>query len=86
MGMSEQELKLWYNDCDYVIAASVEDAATINAEFHGTTYVPDEDEEWTVRKSDATFTFHQDDGASVTKSVSEWIAEKGRGYFCTSEY
>lgn len=78
--MTTQTLRMFTNDSDYVIAESAEDARSILRETVGEL---DEDMAAFVEVDNGTdFDFQESDGeTTTTKTVGQWIAEKGRGYF-----
>ena len=78
-------LKMWTNDCDYVIATTVEEAKQICIDTCG--YGRDEVDEWDWEEvpRDQDFTF--DDGDQhIKETIGHFILEYGRGYFACSEY
>jgi hypothetical protein len=84
MEMSETSLKVWTNDCDYVIAES---SAAASGYVDG--YIPDPDEAWTACDDSKPFTYYPDgdrSGESITKTFGEWAAERGPGYLACSEF
>ena len=79
------ELFLWTNETDFIIAESEDDCWKIYSELMQMDIEVESDEmEWSKVTRD--FTLHYEDGRDVTKSVEEWIEEKGRGYFASTEY
>lgn len=79
-------LKVWTNDADYVIAESAEDAAVILFEE---TLTPPDRTTFEPCADRGSFTFYEDGTRAregVTKTFGEWATERGRGYFCTSEF
>lgn len=82
-------LKVWTNDCDYVVADSAEEAMRLARDFYGSALDPSDAAVFEPCKDDRPFTFHADGTRAtpgVTKTFAEWAAERGRGYFCTSEF
>lgn len=80
------ELKIWTNDSDFVIAESAEDAAAV---LYEETLTPPEKTSFHACDNSRSFTFYEDGTRAregVTKTFGEWAAERGRGYFCTSEF
>ncbi len=72
-------LKMFTDDCEYVIAESAEDVKTILREIH---CEPDPEVDWRPVPPDSLFKFdHQDARGVEEKTVAAWIAESGRGYF-----
>lgn len=88
------ELKLWYNDSDYVIAESPEDAWAVLEATMGvkpSDFSPGCAPEWEERTKPLSILIDEtgsltDSGNSITKTPAEWVAEKGRGWLCTTEY
>jgi hypothetical protein len=82
-----ERLSVWTNDCDYVVAESADDADAITKErWPG--HVGNADH-WSECHGDGPFTLYGSGDRStlgVTKTFAEWAAERGRGYFCTSEF
>lgn len=76
-------LQMFTDDEECVIAESVDDAKAILDEMAKPfTYDHDPDVEWTPLPMDQSFAFdHQDARGVETKTVAEWIASEGRGYF-----
>lgn len=72
-------LQMFTDDEEYVIAESVEDVKAVLRELH---CEPDEEVEWSAVPLDSPFKFnHQDARGVEEKTVAEWIAQEGRGYF-----
>lgn len=72
-------LQMFTDDEEYVIAESVEDVKAILRELH---CEPDPEVEWSACEPGSPFKFnHQDARGVEEKTVAEWIAECGRGYF-----
>jgi hypothetical protein len=84
------ELKMWSNDAEYVIAATAERASELTILQLGadTTLDPESyaPEAFSEIGPEQTFTFHHDGEHQTTKPVKEWIAERGEGWFATSEF
>lgn len=90
----ERKLRIWTNDCEWVIAYDVADIRAIfrydpngiGADKVLGDEVPDAEwaEQWTEEDGAKMFTFVDDD-KSERKTMAEWIALKGRGYFATTE-
>ncbi|WP_437310078.1 hypothetical protein [Sorangium sp. So ce388] len=81
--------KVWTNDCDYVVAESAEEAKRLARAFYGGNDDPSDASAFEPCRDDRPFTFHEDGSRAsqgVTKTFGEWAAERGRGYFCTSEF
>jgi hypothetical protein len=87
------ELSLWTDDSDTVIAYSATDAVRVWEDHMGCEYDGDELNPalcWRAvhKKLDDDFELWLDDSCSEKKkkTVGEWIAEHGRGWFCTTEF
>lgn len=83
--MSEH-LRVWTNDCDYVVAESADAAAAV---LHEETLTPPDMTSFYACGDSRLFTFYEDGtraSEGVTKTFGEWAAERGRGYFCTAEF
>ena len=94
------ELSMFENEIEWVIAKDSEDAFAIVTEIHGydprTDYM--EDEEWKLVDPESEFVYWLDEyelchdarmpasaDITATAKVKDWIKERGRGYFATSE-
>lgn len=89
-------LHCYTDDCDTVIAESVEDANRAWEAWSGPSGVHDP-EAWDQVPDEQTITIHCDasgapstpgDGGvgPVTKTAAEWAAGRGRGFLCTTEW
>jgi hypothetical protein len=82
------ELKLWHNGFDWVIAETPEQAARLATDHTGEKdailqEAIDLYEEWPK----PTLRMSEDDGATFEeKTVAEWIALKGPGFLCSTEF
>jgi hypothetical protein len=89
------DLHVFGDDCEWVVAESLEDARAVLTELG---YVPDDFEEtWAQEDDEAGLAIWCDgDGepgepfatgnAPVTLTYAEWAARCGRGYLCTTEW
>lgn len=87
------ELSMWIDGSDTVIAYSATDAVRVWEDHMGCPYEGDELNPamcWvqTHKKLDDDFELWLDDSCTEKKkmTVREWIAEHGRGWFCTTEF
>lgn len=83
-------LKCYKNDViDWVIAESPTDATAIEMELLGE-FLDGEDysiwDEVDVNSELTVFDESETPSVSVTKTVREWITEKGRGMLCSTEF
>jgi hypothetical protein len=79
-------LKLWHNDCEWVVAESPEDATKVMAAHHGNK-VGDYDEfstSWELWGEDRKLTIDED-GSKTVLTGAEWAA-RGRAYIGSTEY
>lgn len=76
------ELHVFTDDEEFVIAVSAEDAVAIMRDIGA-----DADRiDWRQMWDDQPLIADLDDGnGSVKKTCGEWAAERGRGYFCASD-
>ena len=79
-----RELKLFHNDCDWVVAESPEDAMGVWAKSIGDVREDYPDMEWEPWGDDRPLTI-DDDGTKITLTGAEWAA-KGRAYIGSTEY
>lgn len=78
--------KVWTNDTDTVVAASIEDVKAIIVELHGS--FEDEEGDWRTLPDDKPITIHNIDGAGsiATRTAKEWAEVNGRGFLCSTEW
>jgi hypothetical protein len=80
--MKMDELHVYTDDEEFVIATSPEDADAVMREVGAT---PPQPAEWRQMNDAKPFTF--DDGVNIArKTCGEWARARGRGYFCTANY
>ena len=92
----DQDMHLFTNGCDYVIATSMEEAREIAMTtmygYHG----PYEELDWMEKEEvdyegwmqfpdDDDFTFTHEDGSKETAIASDWVKVIGKGYFASTE-
>jgi hypothetical protein len=102
LGLKEEdfadELHVFSNDFEWVIARDMDDVRALFSENPGWSQ-PDEDdwENWDQDPDDQTQTIwcdsegkptepHGEGSERVTLTNAEWCEKLGRGYFCTTEY
>jgi hypothetical protein len=88
------DLHCFTDDCDTCVASSIEDAEAVMREYG----ITEHDPECWERVEDATeITIHCDSLGQpaipgdpgvepITKTAAEWVASRGRGFLCTSEW
>ncbi len=83
------ELHVFNNDHDWVIATSPKDAiavwcAEMGENIENYSY---EEETWDVLDDGKFISIfvEEDDTEATRKTCAEWIAEKGRGFLCTTD-
>ncbi len=89
-----EQLHVFSDDVDWYIARSVQDAMALQRNHGGMREVDQEPETWLQAPDDGPLSIHMDDTGNasdgnaplVTKTCAEWIAEKGRGFLCSTEY
>lgn len=81
-------MKLWTNGVDTYIAEFPEDIPALYKKATGDSYDPEEYEPWIERVGDPISIWLPDphSGERVTKTASEWIAEYGPGFLCSTEF
>lgn len=79
------DLRVYFNDVEWVVAASPEDAERALEEHYGPMYDPSTPSEWEECKPDTEFTFHGGDD-DVVKTFAQWAKDNGRGFLATTEY
>jgi hypothetical protein len=86
--MSDPTLTCYADDgTDWVIAHSPEDASAIWEEHVGEPHSDEEHGPWRPCDPDKSLTVDLDDGrGGRTQTFREWIAECGRGFFCSENY
>ncbi len=95
-GVTVDDLHVFGDDCEWVVAASLEDAKAVLTEM-GATLDDDFDETWAQEDDEMGHTIWCDSGghpaephaagnAPVTLTCAEWAKRCGRGYLCTTEY
>lgn len=92
----EQDLHIFTNGCDYVIASSLEEAREITMPLYGYALPYEELDEmgkeeldyegWEQFPDNKEFTLTQEDGEKVVMKASEWVKQHGKGYFACSEF
>ena len=90
--MSEQGLlllKVWTDGTDTVIAEDIRDVQRV-MEHHAASW-ESEDDDWRVVANDKVIRIRVESNDEtpdrvVIKNAAEWIAEKGRGFLCSTEY
>lgn len=83
------DLHVFANDCEWYVAADLDDALAAQREFTGFTEDDQERDEWDQLDDESSLNVHMEiDGEDelVTKTCREWAAEKGRGFLCTTEF
>lgn len=87
---TDKPLYCFYDGGDYVIAHSPEDASALYAAEYGPH--DDDDCQWEALSPDRMFTASPDEPAggpmvnAKRQTIAEWIAERGRGWFCTENF
>ena len=77
----------YHDDSDYVIAHSPEDASAIWAATVGESHDDNEYPWGEPLPMDRALSVDLDDGrGSRRQTVAEWIAECGRGFFCSENF
>ncbi len=87
--MTDPVLNCYYDGSDYVIAYSPEDASAAWREWASGTDHDDIESEWEVCDPDREFTCSLNETppeGARTQTFAAWIAECGRGWFCTENY
>jgi len=81
-----QDLEMWTNDFDYIIAHSKEEAIELAKKIVG--YGDDDlaECEWLAMDPDKDFYYEHADGSRETRTVAEWIEWSGKGYFACSDF
>lgn len=85
-------LKCYYDGGDYVIAESKADASLAWQESTGANHEKESDasdeESWEECDMNGTLRADLDDNPATarTQTFAEWIAELGRGWFCSENY
>ena len=85
-------MRVFTDDTDTVVAADLADARKVWEEHHGSTFEQEmmSLEDWSEVPEDEVITicnFHgngSDD--KVTRTASEWAAQNGRGFLCSTEW
>ena len=78
---------MFYNDHDYVVARSVEDAWEVWEQSCGEKREDYEPEwEWEQKSDDGTLTINDEDAGPQTKTRGEWARSNGRGFLCSTEF
>jgi hypothetical protein len=93
--MSEEQLALWYNDCDYVVATSAADATAQYLKFTGADRcdnfdwqrVADDKQIGMWCDGDGIISEPGDGGNAVVKRPArEWVERYGPGYLGSTEH
>lgn len=81
------DLRVYFNDVEWVVAASPEDAERALEEHYGPMYDPTDADltAWEECNPYKSFTYHADHG-DVVKTFAEWAFDNGRGFLATTEY
>jgi hypothetical protein len=87
-------LRMWTNGWDYAIAFTVEEAQRLTFRHNTGRDAPEsfsqverddlEGDGWQGCVLDRTFTLHEDDGTSTTKTVQEWVKAVGSSMWFAS--
>lgn len=82
------KLKLFFNDVDWVIAESEEEAWSFWYQYTGEKQEDYNDFSWSIHSEDEDFTLDDEMMGKAPKSrkVKEWIELYGKGFFCSTEY
>lgn len=79
------KLNMYETEVDFVIAESEEEAMKFLLE-QGYDESDLVEMELNIMSDDQDFTLVQPDGSKEVKKISQWINEKGKGYFACTEY
>lgn len=82
MGGQVKDLFVYYNDMEWIIASSPEDAFCVLEEM-GAGFTEGERSDpdyWVKCDPNRIWTCTERDGSEETKTYKEWVIEKGRGY------
>ena len=87
----KSDLKMWTDGEDYVIAESLDEVEKILFKLG---YITDFDEvekkeyieAFEIMNAELDFTFNDEKAGKITKTVSEWIKEMGKGFFASVNY
>lgn len=94
--VTTESLKCFKNDVtDWIIAETKEEATKILIAIYGEEFMEDirevgDELYWNEVPLNSTLSIHDDSEdpsvGSTKKTVRDWIAEKGRGHLCSTEY
>ena len=85
--MSENvDSKIWTDGEDYVIAESLDEVKKILLEQGHDEDLEEYIEGFETMDTELDFTFNDEEAGKVTKTVDEWIKERGRGFFASVNY
>ena len=89
MTAAEPELHVFRDDYEWYIASSIADAMAAQREFSGIDENDQDAEYWYQLPDESSLAIapgEMDDWKVETKTCATWIAEKGRGFLCSTEY
>lgn len=85
----DQDLHIYSNWHEFVIATSIEEAKNIIVESYGYEFEKEdiEGDGWRQYPDDIEFDlYNEDQTVGITKLASEWIKEHGKGHFASREF
>lgn len=82
------DLHVFSNDCEWYVAANLDDALAAQRENTGFSEEDQDREEWGQLDDDFPLAVRldEDDEPAVTKTCREWAADHGRGFLCSTEF
>jgi kynurenine formamidase len=91
----QEQLHAFTDDTDTYVAASIEDAMSIQREHMGMREEDQDPEAWEQIPDERVISIHTDDNGQaaeadsplIAKTAAEWVAHLGaRGFLCSTEY
>jgi hypothetical protein len=81
-------LRAFTNGTDTVIARHLEDVRAVLVELGMSVEAAAAmlDEHWSEKSADQVVGIVDDAGVETKKTVAEWIAERGRGFLCSTDF
>ncbi len=82
------DLHVFRDDYEWYVATSIEDAMTLQRELTGIDTDDQDPEYWYQLPDDSNLSVYPGEigeGEPVTQTCAAWIAEKGRGFLCSTE-
>ncbi len=85
--MSENaDLKMWTDGEDYIIAESLDEVKKILLEHGHDDDLDEYIEGFETMNTELKFTYNDEEAGGITKTVGEWIKERGKGFFASVNY